>query len=55
MKKNLLKSAALSLVMVAVSFAQTTPLDTIIKNLSVTYDKITSYSADAVIYKYYCS
>jgi outer membrane lipoprotein-sorting protein len=55
MKKNLLKSAALSLVMVAVSFAQTTPLDTIIKNLSATYDKITSYSADAVIYKYYCS
>jgi outer membrane lipoprotein-sorting protein len=55
MKKILLKSAALSFVMAAVSFAQTTPLDTIIQNLSATYDKITSYSADAVIYKYYCS
>jgi outer membrane lipoprotein-sorting protein len=55
MKKILLKSTAVSLVMVAASFAQTTSLDTIIQNLSATYDKITSYSADAVIYKYYCS
>jgi outer membrane lipoprotein-sorting protein len=55
MKKNFLKSAAISFVMVTVSFAQTMPLDTIIQNLSATYDKITSYSADAVIYKYYCS
>jgi hypothetical protein len=55
MKKILPKSASLFFVMAAVSFAQTTPLDTIIQHLSSTYDKITSYSADAVIYKYYCS
>jgi len=55
MKKILLKSAALSFVFVAISSAQTMPLDTVIQKLSATYDKITSYSADAVIYKYYCS
>lgn len=55
MKTNLFKSAAISFVMAAISFAQPTPLDTIIQHLSATYDKITSYSADAEIYKYYCT
>lgn len=55
MKKTLLKSMTLSFVLVSISFAQTTPLDTIIRKLSASYDKITSYSADAAIYKYYCS
>jgi hypothetical protein len=55
MKKILLKSMTLSFALASISFAQTTPLDTIIQKLSANYDKITSYSADAVIYKYYCT
>ncbi|HUI91443.1 MAG TPA: hypothetical protein VLX68_04255 [Chitinivibrionales bacterium] len=55
MSRKLITSSVLFLLFAVSAFSQPISLDTVIQRLSATYDKITSYSADAEIYKYYCT